>query len=89
LRRDSRDREIFRDLFQSAFATKSARKRLYLSLIGLTGAAAAAVLGGNALPIQKIDLFEGPTRLIEEQHEPQAIGQIGVAGEIYPWVGHG
>ena len=50
---------------------------------------AAAVLGGNALPIQKIDLVEGPTRLIEEQHQPQPIGQIGFAGEIYSWIGHG
>ena len=45
-------------------------------------------LVGNALPIQKIDLVEGPTWLIEKQHEPQAIGQIGLAGEIYSWIGH-
>jgi hypothetical protein len=65
------------------------QKRHYLSLTRLTRTAAAAVLWGNALPIQKIDLFEGPTRLIDEQHEPQAIGQIGLAGEIYSWIGHG
>ena len=60
-----------------------------LPLTRLTRVAAAAVLGGNALPIQKIDLVEGPTRLIEEQHQPQPIGQIGFAGEIYSWIGHG
>ena len=47
------------------------------------------VLGGNAFPIQKIDLLEGPTRFVEEQHEAQAISQIVFAGEIYPWFGHG
>ena len=26
--------------------------------------------------------------LIEKQHQPQAIGQIGLAGEIYSWLGH-
>jgi hypothetical protein len=26
---------------------------------------------------------------MEEQHEPQAIGQIRVAGEIYSRIGHG
>ena len=60
-----------------------------LPLTRLTRVAAAAVLGGNALPIQKIDLVEGPTRLIEEQHQPQPIGQIRFAGEIYSWIGHG
>ena len=46
-------------------------------------------LGGNTLPIQKIDLVEGPTRLIEEQHQPQPIGQIGFACEIHSWIGYG
>ncbi len=46
-------------------------------------------LGRKALPIQEIDLVEGPRRIIEEQHQPQAIGHIGFAGEIYPWIGHG
>ena len=45
--------------------------------------------GSGALPIQKIDLIEGTTRLIEEQHQPQAIGQIWFAGEICPWIWHG
>ena len=36
----------------------------------------------SALPVEKLDLVEGLARLVEEQHEPQAIGQIGVAGEI-------
>jgi hypothetical protein len=48
-----------------------------------------ADLGGNALPIQILDLFEGPNRHTEKQYEPQAIGQIGLAGEIHPWIGHG
>src|SRR5882757_3078118 len=65
------------------------RQKATLPLTRLTRVAAAAVLGGNALPIQKIDLVEGPTRLIEEQHQPQPIGQIGFAGEIYSWIGHG
>ena len=68
---------------------KSARKRHCLSLIRQTRPAAAAVLRVNALPIQKIDLVERAARLIEEQHEPQAISQIVLAGEIYPWIGHG
>jgi len=67
----------------------SIRQKATLPLTRLTRVAAAAVLGGNALPIQKIDLVEGPTRLIEEQHQPQPIGQIGFAGEIYSWIGHG
>jgi hypothetical protein len=36
----------------------------------------------NALPVQKIDLVKGPTRLIKKQNEPQAIGQIALAGEF-------
>ena len=54
-----------------------------------TSATIAAVLGGNALPIQKVDLIEGPSRFIEEQHEPQAVGQIGLAGKIYSRIWHG
>jgi hypothetical protein len=40
------------------------------------------LLGGNAFPIETIDLVKGLAWLIEEQHEPQAIGHIGLAGEI-------
>src|SRR3954468_23629622 len=34
----------------------------------------STALGGSTLPIQKIDLIEGATRLVEEQHQSQAIG---------------
>ena len=54
-----------------------------------TRTAAAAVLRVNAIPIQKIDLVERAARLIEEQHEPQAISQIVLAGEINAGIGHG
>jgi hypothetical protein len=43
----------------------------------------------SARPVENLDLVEGLAWLVEEQHEPQAIGQIGVAGEIYLWMGHG
>ena len=47
------------------------------------------VLLVKALPSEKLDLVECLARLVEEQHEPQAIGQIGVTGKIYSWIGHG
>ena len=45
--------------------TGSAKQQHCLS----PGSAAANALGRNALPIQKIDLLEGPAWFIEEQHE--------------------
>jgi hypothetical protein len=46
-------------------------------------------LRSRRLPIQTLDLIEGPTRSAEEQNDPQAVCQIGVTGEIYTWIGHG
>jgi hypothetical protein len=58
-------------ILQTRPVTISALRILIAFLTGLASAA-AAVPGGNAFPIQKIDLVEGPMRLIEE-HGPIVI----------------
>src|SRR4029077_899028 len=42
-----------------------------------------------ALPVENLDLVEGLARLVLGNHEPETIGQIGIAGEIHLWMGHG
>ena len=41
------------------------------------------------LPVEKLDLIEGPSRRAEEYNEPKAIGQIWVSTEIDARIGHG
>jgi hypothetical protein len=51
--------------------------------------AGEVALRAKMLPVEKLDLIEGPSRRAEEQNEPKAIGQIGVATEIDARIGHG
>ena len=46
-------------------------------------------LQARMLPVEKLDLIEGPPRRAEEQNEPKAIGQIRVSTEIDARIGHG
>jgi hypothetical protein len=46
-------------------------------------------LRARMLPVEKLDLIEGPPRRAEEQNEPKAIGQIRVSTEIDARIGHG
>ena len=50
---------------------------------------ACDVLLARVLPVEKLNVLEGPTWLTEEHHESQTIGQIRVAGQIYTRIGHG
>src|ERR1700676_59049 len=46
-------------------------------------------LRARMLPVEKLDLIEGPSWRAEEQNEPKAIGQIRVSTEIDARIGHG
>src|SRR6202140_1670777 len=45
-------------------------------------------LRARMLPVEKLDLIEGPSRRAEEYNEPKAIGQICVSTEIDARIGH-
>src|SRR5437667_5435998 len=45
-------------------------------------------LRARMLPVEKLDLIEGPSRRAEEYNETKAIGQIWVSTEIDARIGH-